>query len=86
MRIEVVSEILPAHSRVQTLFLRHCALVVYTAGLEQVWASAACGQIPDFSCIAERLHGVPAAGAPRAFEVVMLKMILPVSRGLRDVS
>jgi hypothetical protein len=86
MRIEEVFEILPARSRCQTLFLRHYALVVYIAGSEQVWESVVCGQIPGFSCTDGRFHGVLAVGVPRAFEVVMLKMILPVSRGLRDVS
>jgi hypothetical protein len=86
MRTKEVFEILRARSRAQTLSLHHCASVVCTAGLEQVWERLVCGQILGFSCTAANSRGVLAVGVLRAFEVGMLKMIRRVSQDLQDVS
>lgn len=84
MRREEVFEILPAHTRVQTSLLHHCALEAYIAGLEQAWEIFE--QILDSSCSAEQSRGAPADEARHAFEVAMQRMNQLVSRDLRDVS
>jgi hypothetical protein len=58
-------------------------LVVYI-DLAEVLEMAVCAQPPDSSCTAECFEAV--VGFLHESEVVMLKMILPFSRDLPDVS
>jgi len=60
-------------------------LVVYT-DLEEVLEMAVCAQPLDSSYTAECFEVGALVGFPHEFEVVTLKMILPFSRGLQDVS
>jgi hypothetical protein len=60
-------------------------LVVYI-DLAEVLEMAVCARPLDSSCTAECFEVGGLVGVPHESEVVMLKMILPFSRDLQDVS
>ncbi len=85
MRKEEVFGILRAHNHARTLS-RYLPSAGYT-GWVTFLVMAVGTQSLGFSCTAACSHCRDlAAGARRAFEEVMLKMILPFSRDLQDVS
>jgi hypothetical protein len=82
-RKEAVFLSLLCQNRVKTS--GYLPLVVYI-DLAEVLEMVVCAQPLDSSCIAECFEAGALVGFPRESEVVMLKMILPFSRDLRDVS